>query len=410
MSLDTYARHLSLQDLVPLLQEQQAAKVDVVASASAIRARNGMIELFGVTPVVDERGVTAVDGVYRPTSAADGQIADKLGIPVRYLRRLRERARWDLYDGNVNGWLHGPTDTELPEPDDRSFLLRLFTPPVPGQAGVLRAVVSDRYGIIDNLDVLTAVLEGIHAAGADTEIRACDLTDSTMHAKVYSPQMSGLAPRFLANYRSAFANPDLEAERRRVAGELDRWRPIAAREGKGYAPGAEPVVFAGIRFSNDETGHHAVRLTPELVVQVCGNGLTIPMFAHTHRHVGERLETGTVSWSQDTLRKKLAVITAETRDRVAEWLSPEFFAARIDELEEAAGAPVTQPDKTMEVLAKRLGFSETERAGILTHFIAGGQLTAAGIANAVTSYSQTIPDSDRANTLDDLAYQAMTLA
>ncbi|MFI1919292.1 hypothetical protein [Nocardia sp. NPDC020380] len=401
---------MSLQKLVPLLQEQQAAKVDVVASAAAIRAREGMIELFGVTPVVDERGVTVVDGLYRPSGAADAQIADKLGIPVRYLRRLRERDRLDLYDGNVNGWLHGPTETDLPEPDDRSFLLRLFTPPGAGQPGVLRAVVSDRYGIIDNLDVLTAVLEGIHDAGADTEIRACDLTDSTMHAKVYSPQMSALAPRFLANYRSAFSNPNLEAERRRVAGDLDRWRPIAAREGKGYTPGSEPVVFAGFRFSNDETGHHAVRLTPELVVQICGNGLTIPMFAHTHRHVGERLDTGTVSWSQDTLRKKLAVITAETRDRVAEWLSPEFFAARVEELEQAAGAPVTQPDKTMEVLAKRLGFSDTERAGILSHFISGGQLTAAGIANAVTSYSQTIPDPDRANALDDLAYQAMTLA
>ncbi|WP_327145281.1 hypothetical protein [Nocardia sp. NBC_01327] len=400
---------MSLQDLVPLLEQQQAAKVDVVASASSIRATGGMIELFGVGPVVDDRGVACVDGLYLPTGAADGQIADKLGIPVRYLRRLRERERLDLYDGNVNGWLHGPTGTELPEPDERSFLLRLFTPARPDGPGVMRALVSDRYGIIDNLDVLAAVLEGIRDAGADTEIRACDLTDSAMHCKVYCPQMSALAPRFLANYRSAFANPALEAERQRVAGDLDRWRPLAAREGQGYDLGSEPVVFAGFRFSNDETGHHAVRLTPELVVQICGNGLTIPMFAHTQRHLGERLDAGAVSWSQDTLRKKLAVITAETRDRVTEWLSPEFFAARVEELEHAAGAPITQPDKTLETLSKRLGFSEAERTGILSHFIAGGQLTAAGIANAVTSYSQTILDGDRANALDDLALHAMSL-
>lgn len=409
MPLDTFARYLSLQDMVPLLEQQQAAKVDVVAAASSIRAHDGLIELFGVSPVVDDRGVTCIDGLYRPTAAADGQIADKLGIPVRYLRRLRESQRLDLYDGNVNGWLHGSTDTELPEPDDRSFLLRLFAPVQLDQPGVLRAIVSDRYGIIDNLDVLTAVLEGIRDADTDIDIRACDLTDSTMHCKVYCPQMSALAPRLLENYRSPFANPDLEAERRAVGGDLDRWRRLAAAEGQGYAPGEEPVVYAGLRFSNDETGHRAVRLTPELVIQICGNGLTLPVFAHTHRHVGERLDTGTVSWSQDTLRKKLAVITAETRDRVAEWLSPEFFAARVDELEHAAGAPVTQPDKTLQVLAKRLGFSDTERSGILSHFIAGGQLTAAGIANAITSYTQTVPDPDRANALDDLALQAMTL-
>ncbi|NNH70983.1 hypothetical protein HLB23_14110 [Nocardia uniformis] len=410
MSLDSSVRHLSLQEMVPLLESQQAAKVDVVASASSIRSRDGRIELFGVSPVVDGRGVTAVDGLYEPTAAADGQIADKLGIPARYLRRLRERDRLDLYDSNINGWLHGRTDAELPAPDDRSFLLRLFTPPQPDRPGVLRAMVSDRYGIIDNLDVLTAVLEGIRDADVDTDVRGCDLTESSMHCKVYCPQMSALAPRFLENYRSPFANPDLEADRRAAAGDIDRWRRVAAASGQGYGLGHEPVVYAGLRFSNDETGHHAVRLTPELVVQICGNGLTLPLFAHTHRHVGERLDTGTVSWSQDTLRKKLAVITAETRDRVAEWLSPQFFTARIDELEHAAGAQVTRPDKTMEVLGKRLGFSDSERSGILSHFIAGGQLTAAGIANAVTSYSQTVADADRANALDDLALQAMSLA
>ncbi|WP_157121072.1 hypothetical protein [Nocardia miyunensis] len=46
----------------------------------------------------------------------------------------------------------------------------------------------------------------------------------------------------------------------------------------------------------------------------------------------------------------------------------------------------------------------------LTHFIAAGQLSAAGIANAVTSYSQTVPDPARADTLDDLALRAMPLA
>lgn len=154
MSLDTCVRHLSLQDMVPLLEQQQAAKVDVVASAPSLRSRDGMIELFGVSPVVHDGGVTAVDGFYRPSAAADGQIADKLGIPVRYLRRLRERDRLDLYDSNVNGWLHGPTDGEVPEPDERSFLLRLFAPSASNQPGILRALVSDRYGIIDNLDVL----------------------------------------------------------------------------------------------------------------------------------------------------------------------------------------------------------------------------------------------------------------
>ncbi|MFI6998311.1 hypothetical protein [Nocardia sp. NPDC050175] len=411
MSSPVYVRHANFGDMVALLQQQQASKVDLVAPASSIRARDGMFELLGVPPVIDDRGVTDVAGLYRPTLAADSQIGTKLKIPVSYLRWLREEHRLDLYDTNINGLLHGPHGTQVaPDLDDSSYLLRLFTSGHPNRPGVLRAFLSDRYGIVDNLDLLTAVMDGIRQVDVEVDIRSCDLSDSSMRCKVYSPQVSALAPHFLANYRNPFANADLEADRRRVAGELDRWRPIAAREGMGYAPGSEPVVTAGFRFSNSETGHHAITLKPELVVQICGNGLSLPLFSYRKNHIGEKLGTGAVSWSQDTYRKELAVITAKTRDKVREWLSPEFLNARVEELEQQAGAPVTQPDKTIEVLGKKLGFTEAERSGILSHFIAGGQLTAAGIANAVTSYSQTVADTDRADTLDDLALHAMSLA
>ncbi|MGS2807761.1 hypothetical protein [Nocardia sp. MW-W600-9] len=411
MSIASTVRHAELGDLVGLLNDQQAAKLDVLAPASALRACDGMLQLSGVEPVFDERGVTAVDGLYRPTGAADSHLGSKLKIPAGYLRSLREIERTDLYDANVNGLLHGPADPRLPGgPDERSFLLRLFTSGHPDQPGVLRAVLSDRYGIIDNLDVLTAVLDGIRLADTDVTVRSCDLSESSMHCKVYSPKIRALAPTLLENYRTPFANPELEAERRRAAGQIETGRRLAAREGRGYRPGAEPVVFAGLRFSNSEIGHHAVTLKPELMVQICGNGLTLPLFAFTKRHVGDRLEIGgTRAWSQDTQRKRLAVITAETRDKVSEWMSPEFLTARVAELERHAGTPVTQPERTLEVMGKKLGFTEDERTGILSHFIAGGQLTAAGIANAVTSYSQTIPDPDRADDLDDLALTAMTL-
>ncbi|GAA5091408.1 hypothetical protein [Nocardia iowensis] len=411
MPIQTTVRHADLTDLVALLNRQQAAKVDVVAPASALRARNGFLDLSGVSPVLDERGVTDVEGRYRPTAAADSQIGTKLKIPVGYLKWLREQRRTDLYDANVNGLLHGPLDAPaLTDGDDRSFLLRLFTSGAPDEPGILRAFLSDRYGIIDNLDVLSAVLDGIREADADVEVRSCDLSESSMHCKVFSPKVSALAPGFLTNYRNPFDNPELENERRRVAGEIDRWRRVAAREGQGYRLGTEPVVFAGFRFSNSEIGHHAVTLKPELFIRICGNGLTLPLFAYTKRHLGDKLDTGTVGgWSQDTYRKRLSVITAETRDKVSEWLSPQFLNSRVEELERHATTPVSKPDRAIEVIAKQLGFNDDERAGILSHFIAGGQLTAAGIAHAVTSYSQTIPDADRADTLDDLALHAMAL-
>jgi hypothetical protein len=142
MSLDTSAaplgaRNATLTDLAVLLREQQARKVDVVASSAAIRARHGQLVVEGTAPVLGEDGVTLTTGTYTPTNVCDQGVADKLGIPVAYLRRTREE-RPDLYDANVNGWLDG---------DERRFLLRCLR----GQngSGVARAFLSDGYKFID---------------------------------------------------------------------------------------------------------------------------------------------------------------------------------------------------------------------------------------------------------------------
>ncbi len=391
MSALTGARHASFAAMIRMLETQQAHKLDVVAPAAALYSRNACIQLRGVQPitidpVITPEGVTSQldpNGVYRPTTTGDATIAAKLGIDRRYLRRLRAE-RPDMYDANVNGWLHGRSVVragirEQVYPDDeRSFLLRLFFSDDGGE-GIMRALLSDRYGIIDNLDVLVAVMDGVKQADADVQIRSGDLTESSMHVKVFSPGIQAQAPHFLGGYRNPFANPELEKARQ----EVSRWRGIADREGMGYALGTEPVVFAGLRFSNDETGGGKVSLKPELFVRICHNGLTLPAFEGIKKvHLGSRMGEG-VQWSADTQRK---------------------------EIEQRAGAPVHQPEEAIKVVGKQLGFTETERTGILAHFIAGGQLTAAGIANAVTSFSQTVADADRADCLDSLALRAMALA
>jgi hypothetical protein len=111
-------RHADLSDLAALLREQQARKVDVVAPPSALRARDGMLVIAGTEPVLTDAGVDLADGIYRPTAVCDEGIADKLGIDLRYLRKLREQAI-DLYDVNVNAWL------ERADPG-RRFLVRCF--------------------------------------------------------------------------------------------------------------------------------------------------------------------------------------------------------------------------------------------------------------------------------------------
>ncbi|MGW1527891.1 hypothetical protein [Streptomyces sp. NPDC002159] len=47
---------------------------------------------------------------------------------------------------------------------------------------------------------------------------------------------------------------------------------------------------------------------------------------------------------------------------------------------------------------------------ILAHFIRGGQMTAGGVMQAVTSTAQTLTDADHAAALEALALPALTTA
>lgn len=365
------ARNASAEDMIALLRGQQARKLDVVAPAAAIRAENGLIVLDETVPVLSEDGVTVTTGAYRPTEVCDAGIAEKLGIPAGYLRRMRG-SRPRLYDHNVNGWLAG---------DDRSFFVCCLRGE-DGGAGVARAWLSDSYKTIDHLDVLMAVFEGIRAAGQPVSIDSCDLTDKRMYVRVSCEAVRVLAPALLAGYRSPFTG----------------------------ARGADnPVVFAGFAITNSETGCGAATITPRLVAQVCGNGLTITRDAVRAVHLGERMEEG-IRWSGDTQDRQLALVTAKTRDAVASFLSPGYAEKAVRDLEKKAGHPIRDAARAVEVVSGRLRYSEQQQADILGHFIKGGDLTAGGILHAVTSAAQVQPGGDDAWDLEASAMDALALA
>jgi integrase len=207
------ARNATLADMAASLREQQARKVDIVAPASAVRAAGGRLVIGASEPVLGPDGVTMTSGTYTPTDVCDQGVADKLGIPAAYLRRLREQ-RPGLYDANVNGWLEG---------DERRFLVRCLRPDTGEGPGIARAFLSDGYKIIDSLDVLLAALDGVRNSGFPVRIDGCDLTERRMYVRVVCEQVRVMAPALLAGYRSPFTG----------------------------ASGAEnPVVFAGFVLTN----------------------------------------------------------------------------------------------------------------------------------------------------------------
>ena len=366
-------RNADLSDMVELLRTQQAAKTDHVVAASALRAQGGQMLVRGAGIELSTDGVTTADLTLAPTRTADNGIADKLGIPTAYLRRTREQ-NIDLYDANVNGWLtHRP---------DRRFLVRGLADGE-GRHGVMRALLSDRYRPIENLDVLMTCLDGIREADHPVDIVSADLSESRMYVKIRSTAVAAMAPALLIGYTSPFS---------------------------GQRGADNPTVFAGFVLTNSETGQGKFRLIPQLTVQICTNGMTLTRHAIDEVHAGGRLEHGQIDWSSDTQAASLALAKKMTRDAVGKFLDPVWVAERIAEIEADAGVEVTRPQQTIEHVSKKLRFSTAAQDSILTHFIRGGAPTAGGVLHAVTAAAQTIPDVDEAYEVESRGIEAMQLS
>ncbi|GAA3238384.1 hypothetical protein GCM10017691_38470 [Pseudonocardia petroleophila] len=373
---DTFltTRNATVADLARLLQVQHAGKLDVVAPAWSLIAERGDLRLIGVgEPSLTPDGVTVGETRLRPTALADAAIADKLGIPGTYLRRLRAE-QIGLYDANVNTW--------LADDPDRRFLVRGLRDPASG-TGVVRALLSDSYRVVDNLDVLMAVLEGIRTAGVEVDIARCDLTERRMYVKVRAPQIAEYAPDLLAGYRSPFTG----------------------------ARGADnPTVFAGFVVSNSETGHGSFSLTPQLTVQVCDNGMTISKDAMREVHLGARMSDGVIRWAADTQGALLDLVVKQARDAVATFLDHGYVRAALAEITRQAGIAISDPQATLDHVGKALRFTAEQQATILAHFIQGADVTSGGVLHAVTSAAQTIDDADVAHDLERCGVKAMALA
>ena len=69
---------------------------------------------------------------------------------------------------------------------------------------MLRALLSDSYRPIEDLDLLLAALAGVRQSGRRVEVRSCDLTEARMYVTVACPEVAAMAPALLAGYRSPF--------------------------------------------------------------------------------------------------------------------------------------------------------------------------------------------------------------
>ena len=374
-------RNISLTSLHATLQDQQDRAVNAIMGAGRLRAHGGNLIIPQTVPDLRDDGVAMTAGSFVLSDIALEGISKKLDIPSSYLRRMA-KDNVTLLDDNVNSWL---------QRDGRRFLIRCLRHRTAahgpgGGHGTARAFLSDSYLRIDNLQVLLAALDGIRQAGVAVQVASCDLTERRMYVRFVSPDVQVMAPQLLKNYRS----------------------PFDGRRGSDL-----PVISAGFMLTNSETGYGKYSLAPWLRVEVCTNGQTVDKtFAKTRIHRGARItdDDGIIEPSERTIRHHLELITSQTIDAVRAYLDADFLGRIVRDLQQAADVAVTQPDTTIKIVADRLQYTKDQQAAILAHFIAGADLSAGGIMQAVTSVARSIPDADAAYRMETTATQALHLA
>lgn len=371
MEHTTDMRRGELDHLVEMLRTQHDVKYDVVVPSSELRALDGDLSIKNGAAEITDEGVTSAHARLTPTAGCDGQLAERLDIPVKYFRRMRDE-NVPLLDANINSWLN--------RDPARQFLVRGFRTDNPTDVGIARGVLSDRYRMVDHLDVLMAGLDGIAKSGVECRIDSCDLNDRRMRVRVSSPAVEVHAPRMLAGYRSPFQG-----------------------SGHGGAPAANPeVVWGGFEITNSETGYGAMAITPRIRVLVCDNGMTITKDALRSIHVGTKLEAGPIRWSNETQQANLDLVAGQVKDAVATFLDVDYVSKVIRQIEAEGDVdiPMGSEAPVIERVCSALSYTEDEQASILSAFTRSGDTRAIGVMQAVTATAQGVDDADRAAELE----------
>ncbi|MBK7238185.1 MAG: DUF932 domain-containing protein [Sterolibacteriaceae bacterium] len=338
----------TLVDLAVELKRQLKSKKDLVVPSSHMTCSTGESKLCSLL-IHEADGLRA----YETTELARRQLADKLKIPFAYFERMRQEQP-ALLDRNVNTWFGV---------EDENRMIRTLD-------GKVRAVLSSRYRRLDNFDLAEQVLPVLQRLpGARFE--SVELTDTKMYLKVVTPSV--------------------EYE---------------------VAPG--DVIQAGVVVSNSEVGCGTLSVQPLIYRLVCSNGLIASDRSLRKTHIGKMIETGDEAvtvFQDDTLRADDKAFFLKVRDVVQAAVSEATFRQIGDKLQKTMGIRLTADlVKTVAVLANRYGLNEPERTGVLQHLIEGHDLSAYGLVNAVTHFSQEVGDYDRATEFESLGGKLIDLS
>ena len=354
----------TLTDLAGELDRQKAAKRDFIIHTKQAQVlpmedlEKNAKWLSMILPVAGENGETKAEQF--PVSPHSlRQIGQRLNIPAKYVDRLAADHP-DMLAYNINGLFSR-------EPEMR--MIRTLD-------GTMRAFMSNRYRIMDNYDLLEAVLPGL--IEADAEILSCEVTDSHLYVKALHPTLKAEIPP-----------------------------PEGVKMGDGKHTFFIDNIQAGLTLRNSEIGQGRLGVQPASFTKRCTNWASFKDHEYSKFHLGARQDGGGKdAWemfSDDTKRLSDAALWHQVRDIVTAAMDGSAFAKIVEKLTSARGDLIERdPVKCVEILADKNALGEADKVGILQHLIRGGDLSRYGLSNAVTRMAEDAENYERATELETL--------
>jgi len=361
-------KNLNLEGIVNALQEQNLMKHDIVVPARYLRMKNTNLQVINSEKLDDFTKLLADTGIMvsdiekemidlSVLDCCHAQIASRCDIPKRYYDRMLESTQsHNLLDSNVSHWLENKSG---------NYLLRTFIDKSKSH-GIARAVLSDRYSVMDNYDVMLATLDAIKESGINVKIESGDITDTKFYMRFTCPDIEVDAPDLLKNYRVPNSNS------------------IFGDSGGSVGNG----IISGFVISNSETGNGKFSISPRALVLACKNGMIFKDDAFMKTHLGAKMdEYSSIDWSEDTRQKNYELVCSQVKDAIKHYASYEYLSGKVQQLIVKGNKELVNPIETVMNVSKHLSVSDEKEKSILNYFIKGGDTTAFGVTQALTYFA-----------------------
>ena len=340
----------SLSEVMAELKRQEEVKQDFIGPSEAF-----LLQPDGSTFQISH-AATGQQEFFGTTDLFHRQVGSTLGIPAKYYDQMR-KLKPELLAENVNSWFSDKGS---------SYMIRAMDY---GYGRVARALLSDRYRRIDNLQIAMAILP-MFMGDAQYEVMSAEVTESRMYIK--------------------------------ISFHLKRYEVV---------PG-DWVEF-GIIICNSEVGLGAVMVRPFLNRLICTNGCVVNDFGERRHHVGRQakaVEDSFDLYSDEAIIAEDKAFMLKLQDVAKAALDESRYPLIIGKLQDATQAKITgRVQDVVELTSKSFGFNQSEQDSILDYLIRGGDMSLYGLSNAVTRASQDVDSYDRATELESIGWDIATM-